>query len=214
MRTFFFAAFLFCASLVLAQGPELLRQQYGKSPYDYEFYRKWNFDVFIQPHLSNTTNRETKGRFNLDMGGNVHYRFTKSFGLSSGVHYHRLAYNYTLENDSSLDRLLFLRFPLALSVYPVKRIRLSLGISYHWLLDAKGQPPPSTTPISYPEGVFVNSLGLSASAHYTVWKLFSTSLAYRFQKRSINPLQRETQNFNGLALGLHYTLLNPKRKKQ
>ena len=77
MRTFFFAAFLFCASLVLAQGPELLRQQYGKSPYDYEFYRKWNFDVFIQPHLSNTTNRETKGRFNLDMGGNVHYRFNQ-----------------------------------------------------------------------------------------------------------------------------------------
>ena len=214
MRTFSFFGFFFCASFVFAQGPELLRQQYGKSPYDYEYFRKWNFDVFIQPHLSNTTNRETKGRLNVDVGGNVHYRFTKSFGLSSGVHYNRLAYDFALENDSSLDRIRFLRFPLVLSGYPVKRLRLSLGMAYHWLIEASGQPPPLTERLSYPKGVFVNSLGLMASVHYTVWKRLSVSFEYRFQKRSRDPLQRETQNFNGLALGLHYILLNPNRTKQ
>ncbi len=194
---------------VFAQGPGLLRQQYSKADHDLEYYRKWNYDVFIQPHFSNTTNRDTKGRIQLDIGGNVYYHFTKSFGLGTGVHYNQLAYSYTLENDTSIDQLRFVRLPLVLIGRPIKRLRLTLGVAYHWFLKASGQPPPLMERSRYPKGVFLNTLGLQTSVQYTVWKRFSVSFNYRFQKRSGNPIQRETQNFSGLALGVHYTLLNP-----
>ena len=194
-----------------AQGPELLIQQYNKSPYDLEFYRKWNFDLFVLGHISNTTNRETQGRMHLDLGANVYHQFTKTIGLSSGVHYARISYTYALPADESLDRIRYLRFPLLLNVYPVKRVRLSLGGTYNWALGATGQPPPTTERRPYPEKTFVNSLGMLVSASYQLWKTFSVELHYRFQKRSYNPLQRETQNFQGVALGLSYRLFNPTR---
>lgn len=211
MRSLLFFSAFFYSFLVFGQGPELLRQQYSKADYDLEYYRKWNVDVFVQPHLSNTTNRDTKARLHLDVGGNVHYRFTKSFGLSSGIHYNRLSYSYTSENDTSIDRLRFLRFPFVLSGHPIKRLRITLGLAYHWLLEASGQPPPLNERSTYPKGIFLNSLGLQSSVEYTIWKRFSVSFGYRFQKRSANPIQRETQNFNGLTLGVHYSLLNPNR---
>lgn len=215
MRCFLMLTILvLCSTLSLwGQGPDLLIQQYDKYPYDLEFYRKWNFDLFIQGHLSNTTYRETRGRLHLDVGGNVYYQFTKTFGLSSGVHYSRISYRYAFPTDESIDRIRFLRFPLSLNVYPVKRVRLSLGGSYNWVLGATGQPPPATERSTYPNKTFVNSLGMGVSASYRVWKKFSIELQYRFQKRSFNPLQRETQNFQGVALGINYSLLDPIRPK-
>lgn len=201
-------------STASAQGPELLIQQYNKYPYDLEFYRKWNFDLFVQSHISNTTNRVTKGRIQLDGGANVYYQFTKTIGLSSGIHFSRTGYRYDFTGDQSIDRIRFLRFPLLLNVYPVKRVRISLGGSYNWKLNATGQPPPATERIAYGEKTFVNSLGIMVSAHYRIWKKFSLGIDYRFQKHSANPLQRETQNFNGMGLSVYYTLLNPSQRKK
>ena len=202
--------FLCLGKLTFAQGPGLLIQQYDKGV-DLEYYRKWNFDVFLQPHRSNTDDLATKARLHLDLGANVHYRFDKNFGLSSGVHYQRISYRYDFPADNSIDRLRFLRFPLVLSVYPVQRLQLSLGGTYHLFLKASGQPPNQTEPSIYPSKTFVNSLGVVAHVQYLVWRKFSASLSYRFQKRNFNPLQRETQDFKGLALGLHYTILSPNR---
>jgi len=193
-----------------AQGPELLRQQYNQYPYDLTFFRKWNADVFFQPHLSNTSNRLTNGRLHIDVGVNVHRQFTKSFGISSGVHYSRLSYLYTQPEDLTVDRLRMLRFPLLISVFPLKRIRISLGAIYHWMIKATGQPPPTTERLVYPKGTFLNSLGMQAELQYRFWRKFSASVSYRFHKRSVdNPFQRETQNFEGVALGFHYTFFHP-----
>ena len=57
--------------IALAQGPGLLIQQYDEGM-DVEYYRKWNFDVFFQPHHSNTADLPTKARLHLDLGANVH----------------------------------------------------------------------------------------------------------------------------------------------
>ena len=179
---------------------------------DLEYYRKWNFDVFIQPHLTNTADLNTKGRIQLDVGGNVHYRFDKNFGLSSGIHYQRISYAYALANDTSIDRLRFLRFPLVLSVYPVKRVQLSLGGSYHLALKASGQPRSHRTKFLSVENL-CQQLGCDCAARYRLWRKFSASISYRFQKRNYNPIQRETQDFSGFALGIHYTILNPNRPK-
>ncbi len=143
----------------LAQGPGLLLQQYGKNAYDLEYFNKWNVALVLQPHLSKPSNRESKGKLQLQSRAEVHYRSTKTFGISSGVHYHRIRYQYAYPNDESLDRLTYVRVPLLLSVYPVKRLRTFSGGSYHYFLKGTGQPPPATAPVPYPEGTFVNSLG-------------------------------------------------------
>lgn len=198
----------------LAQGPGLLIQQYSKAPYDLEYYRKWNYDVLVQPHLSKPTNRESKGKLQFNLGGRVHYRMAKSFGLTSGVDFHRIKYQYAYENDNSVDHLNFIRLPLLLSVYPVKRLRLSLGGSYQFYLSATGQPPPATEPLPYLSRTFINSVGVMASAHYRVYRKFSAALGFHFQKRSSNPVDRVSQNFKGFSLGIAYTLLNPNQAKK
>lgn len=216
MRSFCVLYLLLFAGLwsSIAQGPDLLIQQYGQNAYDLEYYRKWNFDVLVQPHLSKPSNRESKAKLQMNFGARVHYRSAKTFGLTSGVDYHSLKYQYAYENDASVDQLRFLRLPLLLSVYPVKRLRLSLGGSYQFFLSATGQPPPATEVIAYPSRAFINSIGLMASAHYTVYRKFSASLGFHFQKRSDNPLNRVTQNFKGFSLGIAYTILNPNQSKK
>ena len=215
IRSFYLLFLLLYAGLwsSTAQGPDLLIQQYGKHAYDLEYYRKWNFDILVQPHLSKPTNRDSKGKLQFNLGGRVHYRMTKTFGLTSGVDFHRLKYQYAYERDTSVDQLRFLRIPLQLSVYPVKRVRLSLGGSYQFFLSAIGQPPPTTEPVPYPSRSFVNSIGVMASAHYRVYRKFSASLGFHFQKRSSSPLDRVSQNFKGFSLGIAYTFLNPNRQK-
>lgn len=212
--TFLILFAFFFGGKVLAQGPDLLLQQYGKNAYDLEYYRKWNVDVLLQPHLSKPTNRESKAKLQLNWGAEVHYRSTKTFGISSGLHYHRINYAYAYENDNSQDRLTYLRVPLLLSVYPVKRLRISLGGSYQLFLNGKGQPPPATEATAYPKGTFLNTLGAMASAHYRVWRKFSASFGYHFQKKNTNPLSRETQNFSGFSFGIAYGLLNPNQSKR
>lgn len=216
LRPYFLLFLLLIAGLnvVFAQGPDLLIQQYGKNAYDLEYYRKWNFDVLIHSHLSKPTNRESRAKLQLNLGGRVHYRFTKSFGLSSGVDIYQLKYQYAYESDTSVDHLRFIRLPMAISVYPVKRLRLSLGGSYQLFLSATGQPPPATATVAYPSRSFINSIGVMASAHYMVYRKFSATLGFHFQKRSTDPLDRVSQNFKGFSLGIAYTLLNPNQPKK
>ena len=212
MMRHFCLLFLLCFGSLwssIAQGPGLLIQQYSKASYDLEYYRKWNFEVLLQPHLSKPTNRDSKGKIQFNLGGRVHYRMTKSFGLTSGVDYPRIKYQYAYENDNSVDHLNFFRLPLLLSVYPAKRLRLSLGGSYQFFLSATGQPPPATEPLAYPSGSFINSIGVMASAHYRVYRKFSASIGFHFQKRSSNPIDRLSQNFKGFSIAVAYTLLNP-----
>ena len=211
LNRLFILLLLGASSIAFAQGPGLLIQQYDEGM-DVEYYRKWNFDVFVQPHRSNTADLPTKARLHIDLGANIHYRIDKNFGLSSGIHYQRLSYRYDTPDNTSIDRLRFFRLPLVLSVYPVNRLQLSLGGSYHILLRANGIAPGASERSFYPPKTFVNSLGVVAHAQYLIWSRFSASLSYRFQKRNYDPLQRETQDFQGLALGIHYTLLSPTQR--
>ena len=84
---------------------------------------------------------------------------------------------------------------------------------YNILLSAKGNPPEDNENLTleYPKGTFDNSIGVLAAIHYTFWKRFSASIQYQFQKNNTNPIQRETNSFKGLLLGVHYTFLPAKR---
>ena len=195
-----------------AQGSGLLIQQYGKSNVDEIGLRKWNFDAHLFLNRFNTTDRETKGKISLSAGGSVRYNFKKSYGLRTGIDIHSINYAYNLANDTSKDQLLFLSIPLTGRLYPVKRVTLELGLVYNFLLQSKGDPPTNLEefPVAYPDDTFSNSFGVLAAAHYTFWKRFSASLQYQFQKNNTNPVQRETNGFAGLMLGVHYTFLTNK----
>ena len=195
-----------------AQGSGLLIQQYGKSNVDEIGLRKWNFDAHLFLNRFNTTDRETKGKISLSAGGSVRYNFKKSYGLRTGIDIHSINYAYNLANDTSKDQLLFLSIPLTGRLYPAKRVTLELGLVYNFLLQSKGDPPTNLEefPVAYPDDTFSNSFGVLAAAHYTFWKRFSASLQYQFQKNNTNPVQRETNGFAGLMLGVHYTFLTNK----
>ncbi len=195
-----------------AQGSGLLIQQYGKSNVDEIGSRKWNFDAHLLLNRFNTTDRETKGKISLGAGGSVRYNFRKSYGLRTGFDIQSINYVYDLANDNSKDQLLFLSIPLTGRLYPARRVTLELGLVYNFLLQSKGDPPTNLEefPVVYPDDTFSNSFGVLAAAHYTFWKRFSASLQYQFQKNNTNPVQRETNGFAGLMLGVHYTFLTAK----
>jgi len=195
-----------------AQGSGLLIQQYGKSNVDEIGLRKWNFDAHLFLNRFNTKDRETKGKISRSAGGSVRYNFKKSYGLRTGIDIHSINYAYNLAYDTSKDQLLFLSIPITGRLYPAKRITLELGLVYNFLLQSKGDPPTNLEefPVAYPDDTFSNSFGVLAAAHYTFWKRFSASLQYQFQKNNTNPVQRETNGFAGLMLGVHYTFLTNK----
>ena len=195
-----------------AQGSGLLIQQYGKSNVDEIGLRKWNFDAHLFLNRFNTTDRETKGKISRSAGGSVRYNFKKSYGLRTGIDIHSINYAYNLANDTSKDQLLFLSIPMTGRLYPAKRVTLELGLVYNFLLQSKGDPPTNLEefPVAYLDDTFSNSFGVLAAAHYTFWKRFSASLQYQFQKNNTNPVQRETNGFAGLMLGVHYTFLTNK----
>ena len=102
---------LLSASLFYAQDGDLLIQQYDKNSIDLEFYRKLNFEVFLEPNYTNTVDRETTGKLNLNFGTNVHYRFTRTFGLSTGVYINKISYQNSLETNKNIDNLKFVTIP-------------------------------------------------------------------------------------------------------
>ena len=208
----FSSCFILCVQKSSAQGSGLLIQQYGKSNVDEIGLRKWNYDAHLLLNRFNTTDRETNGKIGFSTGGSVRYNFRKSYGLRSGIDIHSINYAYDLANDTSKDQLLFLSIPLTGQLYPVKRVKLELGLVYNFLLKTKGDPPINLEefPVTYPDGTFKNSYGVLAAAHYTFWKRFSASFQYKFQKNNTNPVQRETNGFAGFMLGVHYTFLTPK----
>ena len=208
----FFSSFIFPTKEIFAQGGALLIQQYGTYDVENEGLRKWNYDVHTLLNRFNTTNRETQGKIGMSVGGTVRYNFKKSYGLRSGIDLHRFNYAYNSANDTSIDNLVFLSVPFTGRLYPFKRVTLEMGFVYNVLLSAKGNPPTNLEDgsISYPSGTFSNSFGVLTAVHYSLWKRFSASLQYQFQKKNNSQLQRETNALAGLMLGIHYRVLSRK----
>jgi hypothetical protein len=64
----------------------------------------------------------------------------------------------------------------------------------------------------YPSGVIQNAFGWVFATQYNVWKRFDVSLQYRFFKKSTNSLSLQMNNFDAFLLGVHFFVLNPKKK--
>lgn len=204
---------LLSEGLVYAQDGDLLIQQYDKNSIDLEFYRKLNFEVFLEPSLTNTFDRETSAKINLNFGTNIHYRFTRTFGLSTGVYINKISYQNNIETNKSIDNLKFITIPFFIKLYPLKKINFFLGGTYNFFQKGFNKLDKNAKKVEIINGVFVNSVGVFTGIEYIIKKRFSTSISYKMQKRNYRNYQAETQNFNGIYLGLYLKILNPEKAK-
>ena len=206
-------AVLLSSGFFYAQDGELLIQQYDKNSIDLEFYRKLNFEVFLEPSLTNTVDRDTSGKINLNFGTNIHYRFTRTFGLSTGLYINRIGYQNNLETNKSIDNLKFITIPFFIKLYPLKKINFFLGGTYNFFQKGFNKLDKNAKKVEIINGVFVNSVGVFTGIEYIIKKRFSTSISYKMQKRNYRNYQAETQNFDGIYLGLYFKILNPEKGK-
>ena len=210
---FIYLVLLLFTNFSNAQDGDLLIQQYDKNSIDLEFYRKLNFEVFLEPGITNTVDRETSGKINLNLGTNVHYRFTRTFGLSTGVYISKIGYQNNLETNKSVNKLKFITIPLFIKLYPLKKINLFLGGSYNFYQGGFNQIDKNAEKVQILGGVFVNSMGVFSGIEYIIKKRISSSISYKMQKRSYRNYQSETQNFYGVYLSLNFKILNPEKAK-
>ena len=210
---FIYLVLLLFTNFSNAQDGELLIQQYQKNSIDLEFYRKLNFEFFVEPNLTNAVDRETKGKLNLNFGSNIHYRFTKSFGLSTGIYINKIGYQNNLETNKSINNLKFITIPLFIKFYPLKKINFFLGGSYNFYQGGFNQKDKNAEKVQILGGVFVNSMGVFTGIEYIIKKRVSTSISYKMQKRSYRNYQSQTQNFYGVYLSLNFKILNPEKAK-
>ena len=210
---FIYLVVLLFTNFAYAQDGELLIQQYQKNSIDLEFYRKLNFEVFLEPSLTNTADRETSGKINLNFGTNIHYRFARTFGLSTGIYINKIGYQNNLETNKGIDNLKFITIPFFVKLYPLKKINFFLGGTYNFYQNGFNQLDKNAEKIEIIDGVFVNSVGGFTGIEYIVKKRISTSISYKIQKRNYRNYQSETQNFNGFYGALNFKVLNPEKAK-
>ena len=211
---FIYLVLILSASFFYAQDGDLLIQQYDKNSIDLEFYRKLNFEVFFEPNYTNTFDRETKGKINMNLGTNIHYRFTRTFGLSTGVYINKISYQNNLEINKSIDNLKFITIPFFIKLYPLRKISFFLGGTYNFYQNGFNQIEKDEEKVEIINGIFVNSVGVFTGIEYIIKKRISTSIIYKVQKRNYRNYQPETQNFNGIYIGLNFKLLNPEKAKK
>ena len=204
---------LLSASFFYAQDGDLLIQQYDKNSIDLEFYRKLNFEVFLEPNYTNTVDRETTGKINLNFGTNVHYRFTRTFGLSTGVYINKISYQNSLETNKSIDNLKFVTIPFFVKLYPLRKINFFLGGTYNYYQNGFNRINKEAEKVEISKGVFANSVGVFTGIEYIIKKRLSISGSYKIQKRNYRNYQTETQNLKGFYISLNFKILNPEKAK-
>ena len=210
--------FLFCSllSMGFAQGDDNLLMQYNKGPDLDAFYRKWNVDLHTQLVYGNV--KEDSRAFKIDYaaGAYLQYKFSKTFALITGADYFNLRYQYQLQSNQSYDRLCYLSIPLTLRVFPSRKLLFETGLLYNHLLNAQNTEIVDLANSSniYPPRTFKNAFGWLFAAQYNVWKRLNVSLQYRFFKKASPALNVQKNNFEAWVLGLHFFVLNPKKKPQ
>ena len=209
-----FIFFNLFAVVMLAQGDSNLLLQYNKGPDLDAFYRTWNFDIQAFAVRVNLNEDYSKPGVTYALGANVQYKLSKTFGLTSGIGFFNIHYQYELSTNTSTDKLSYVNFPLTVRVSPSRKLILETGAIYHFLLKAKNSEIVNLSNKSnvYEDGVFKNTLGWLFSVQYNVWKRLNISVQYRFIKKSSDAFSIQKNNFNGLLLGGHYFIFNPKKK--
>ena len=201
-------------SMGFAQGDSNLLLQYNRGPDLDAFYRKWNFDLHTHLVYGNMREDYTFRKISFSSGIYIHYKFSKTFALNSGVDYFNLSYQYNLAQNQSFDQLTYISFPLSLRVFPSRKLHFEMGLLYNKILSAQNTQIVDLKNLSheYSSEVFKNTFGWLFASQYNIWKRFDVSLQYRFLKKETDPLRDQKNNFDAILFGIHFFVLNPKTK--
>ena len=201
-------------SVGFAQGDANLLLQYNRGPDLDAFYRMWNFDLHAHIIYGNMRENYTVRKITYSVGTYIQFKFSKTFALNSGADYFNLSYQYNLRKNQTYDQLTYLSIPLTLRVFPSRKIHFETGLLYNRLLSAQNTKIVDLKNRSneYPQGVFKNAFGWLFASQYNVWKRVDVSLQYRFLKKETVPLSDQKNNFDAFLLGVHFYVLNPKKK--
>ena len=201
-------------SVGFAQGDANLLLQYNRGPDLDAFYRKWNFDLHAHIIYGNMRENYTVRKITYSVGTYIQYKFSKTFALNSGADYFNLSYQYNLSKNQTYDKLSYLSIPMTLRVFPSRKIHFETGLLYNRLLSAQNTKIVNLKNRinEYPQGVFKNAFGWLFATQYNIWKRFDISLQYRFFKKETDPFSDQKNNFDSFLLGVHFYVLNQKKK--
>lgn len=201
-------------SVSFAQGDDNLLMQYNRGQDLDGFYRKWNFDLHARILYGKMKEDYSVYKTSYSSGIYIQYKFSKTIAINSGGDYFSLRYQYNLANNQSYDQLTYLSIPLSIRVFPSRKLLFETGLFYNYLLKAQNNQIVDLKNQSknYPEEVFKNTFGWLLGAQYNAWKRLDVSLQYRFSKKASNLYSLQKNNFEAFMLGIHFFVLNPKKK--
>ena len=197
---------LFSSINSLAQGGELLIQQYSKGPQLDQNYSKWTIKLGPQLNRLNTDLGTTSPT--LTIGGlvEIEYKLSKTVGLKTGSQFTPIAYRFAVGDSIGQDHLKYLSLPLILKLQPTKKVSFGLGLLYHYFLEGERritfEESRVTTP--YTEGKFKNSFGGIAQITYHIHPRISLFTNFRWIKRSSPATQAQTNNTSGFQMGISF----------
>jgi hypothetical protein len=201
---FLFFIFLFFLQTIQGQGSNLLIQQYNRGPALGQSYSKFSFKVGPQLNRINTDLGTTSPT--LALGGlfEIEYHLSKNVSLVSGGQYTPIRYRYLEKETTYQDLLNYINFPLFLRLQPAKKLGLGLGTTYQLYLKGEKKPENQVDQETtlYPKGIFKNSLGLVTQLSFSLNPFLDVFVNYRWVRRTSPPLQKETNNTQGLQLGV------------
>lgn len=207
----FFSFFLGIYSS-LAQGGELLIQQYSKGPGLDENYAKWSLRFGPQLNRINTdlgTSSPT-----LTLGGllEFEYRLSKNVGLVSGAQYTPIKYSYIEGDSTATDQLKYISYPLLLRLQPTPKVSFGLGVVYQVYLkgDKKLEKEEVQILTPFAEGIFRNTIGGNIQVGYHLGRRVLIFGNFRWVRRSSPPTQPQTNNTSGFQLGIAYRIWKSK----
>jgi len=181
-----FIVFLFISNNIVAQGGDLLFQQYNRGPRLDEAYSKWS--LYVGPEINRINATLSTSSPTLTIGALIHleYRLSKTVGLVTGANYTPISYSFPILDSLGKHRLKYISVPLFLRVHPTKKVSLNFGALYNLYLKGEKIVSFEDTEIlsPYEEGVFSDSFGFVVQAGYHFWQQFYGYVNYRWAKKN------------------------------
>jgi hypothetical protein len=205
-------SFLFYSINSLAQGGELLIQQYSKGPRLDQNFSKWSIRLGPQLNRINTNLGTTSPTLTLGGLVELEYRLSKTVGLVSGAQFTPIHYSYPKGDSIATDSLKYITYPLLLRLQPTDKVSLGLGIIYQAFINGEKRVEiedyAETTP--YAEEIFKDSFGGVVQAVYHLNRRINIFANFRWIRRTSPPTQPQTNNTNGFKLGIVYRIWKSK----
>lgn len=200
----------FVLSIANAQDGSLLIQQYRRGPALKAPYMKWNIELEAYGVYASIQDGRTNPKLDHAFGGRFQYRFTKSFGFTTGLNHLNMTYQFDFENDNSIDRITYLAYLFTFRVFAGNNLSFDIGGQIKQPLSATNtyfdEELETTFVIPYAENTYKNTLGMVFGVQYRILRPLKVSLQFRFAKRFRKPLGTRNNNTGGVVFGFQYLL--------